>query len=101
MAEAMTAAILSGHRRIAPYGLEGGAPGALGRNHVERAGGTVVELEGTDRIDMIGTVAGFGSLAVNTAYSGAGWYGYGYGSGTVWVNTGAGGALAAGDFLFV
>ena len=58
-------------------------------------------LRGTDRIDMIGTVAGFGSLAVNTAYSGAGWYGYGYGSGTVWVNTGAGGALAAGDFAFV
>jgi 5-oxoprolinase (ATP-hydrolysing) len=50
--EAMTAAILSGHRRVPPYGLEGGAPGALGRNHVERADGLVVELEGTDRIDM-------------------------------------------------
>ena len=50
--EAMTAAILSGHRRIPPYGLEGGAPGALGRNHVERADGSVVELKGTDRIDM-------------------------------------------------
>jgi 5-oxoprolinase (ATP-hydrolysing) len=50
--EAMTAAILSGHRRIQPYGLEGGAPGALGRNHVERADGSVVELQGTDRIDM-------------------------------------------------
>jgi 5-oxoprolinase (ATP-hydrolysing) len=50
--EAMTAAILSGHRRIPPYGLEGGAPGALGRNSVERADGSVVELEGTDKIDM-------------------------------------------------
>jgi 5-oxoprolinase (ATP-hydrolysing) len=50
--EAMTAAILSGHRRIAPYGLEGGAPGALGRNHVERKNGEIVELQGTDRIDM-------------------------------------------------
>jgi 5-oxoprolinase (ATP-hydrolysing) len=50
--EAMTAAILSGHRRIPPYGLEGGAPGALGRNHVERKDGSVVELKGTDRIDM-------------------------------------------------
>jgi 5-oxoprolinase (ATP-hydrolysing) len=50
--EAMTAAILSGHRRIPPYGLEGGAPGALGRNHVERKDGSVVELNGTDRIDM-------------------------------------------------
>jgi 5-oxoprolinase (ATP-hydrolysing) len=50
--EAMTAAILSGHRRIPPYGLAGGAPGALGRNHVERQDGSVVELNGTDRIDM-------------------------------------------------
>ncbi len=50
--EAMTAAILSGHRRIPPYGLEGGASGALGRNSVERADGSVVELQGTDRIDM-------------------------------------------------
>ena len=50
--EAMTAAILSGHRRIPPYGLEGGAPAALGRNHVERQDGSVVELKGTDRIDM-------------------------------------------------
>ncbi|HEY7689986.1 MAG TPA: hydantoinase B/oxoprolinase family protein, partial [Dongiaceae bacterium] len=38
--EAMTAAILSGHRRIHPYGLEGGAQGALGRNHVERKDGS-------------------------------------------------------------
>ena len=49
---AMLAAILSGHRRIAPYGLNGGQPGALGRNRVERADGTIVELQGTDRIDM-------------------------------------------------
>ncbi|HWA47347.1 MAG TPA: hydantoinase B/oxoprolinase family protein, partial [Dongiaceae bacterium] len=50
--EAMTAAILSGHRRIAPYGLDGGQPGALGRNHVERKNGEIIELQGTDRIDM-------------------------------------------------
>jgi 5-oxoprolinase (ATP-hydrolysing) len=50
--EAMTAAILSGHRRIPPYGLEGGGQGALGRNHVERADGSTVELKGTDKIDM-------------------------------------------------
>ena len=30
--EAMTAAILSGHRRVPPYGMAGGEPGALGRN---------------------------------------------------------------------
>ena len=50
--EAMTAAILSGHRRIAPYGMNGGLPGALGRNYVERAGGAVVELGGTDKIEV-------------------------------------------------
>ena len=38
--EAMTAAILSNHRRVPPFGLAGGAPGALGRNWVERADGT-------------------------------------------------------------
>src|ERR1700751_2664918 len=50
--EAMTAAILSGHRKVAPYGMAGGEPGAAGRNHVERADGGSVELGGTDRIDM-------------------------------------------------
>jgi len=48
----MTAAILSNHRRVAPYGMAGGAPGALGRNHVERADGTQVELGPTDKIEL-------------------------------------------------
>ncbi len=47
--EAMEVAILSGHRRIAPYGLAGGKPGALGRNSVERSDGRSEILEGTDR----------------------------------------------------
>jgi 5-oxoprolinase (ATP-hydrolysing) len=50
--EPMTAAILSGHRRIPPYGLAGGAPGQPGRNAVERADGVVEELAGTDRTEM-------------------------------------------------
>ena len=50
--EAMTASILSGHRRVAPYGMAGGAPGALGRNYVERAQGGVEELAGTDSTEM-------------------------------------------------
>ncbi|HVO03946.1 MAG TPA: hydantoinase B/oxoprolinase family protein [Candidatus Cybelea sp.] len=50
--EPMTAAILSGHRVIHPYGMAGGAPGALGRNSVERKDGSVVELKGTDRAEM-------------------------------------------------
>ncbi len=50
--EPMTAAILSGHRRVAPYGMAGGFPGKTGRNWVCRADGKVVELEGCDQIQM-------------------------------------------------
>lgn len=42
--EAMTAAILSNHRRIPPFGLQGGEPGAVGHNRIIRADGTVEEL---------------------------------------------------------
>ncbi|MFE5592094.1 hydantoinase B/oxoprolinase family protein [Streptomyces sp. NPDC056549] len=44
--EPMTVALLTGHRRVPPYGMAGGAPGALGENLVERADGTVEHLEG-------------------------------------------------------
>jgi 5-oxoprolinase (ATP-hydrolysing) len=50
--EPMTAAILSGHRVVPPYGMAGGAPGALGRNSVERKDGAVQELQGTDKAEM-------------------------------------------------
>jgi 5-oxoprolinase (ATP-hydrolysing) len=50
--EAMTAAILSGHRRVPPFGLCGGSPGSLGRNRVERADGAIEILSGTDRTEM-------------------------------------------------
>ncbi len=50
--EPMTAAILSEHRRIAPYGMAGGEPGAVGRNRVERASGEVIELKACDRVEM-------------------------------------------------
>jgi 5-oxoprolinase (ATP-hydrolysing) len=36
--EAMTANVLANHRRIAPFGLEGGGPGTTGRNSVRRRG---------------------------------------------------------------
>jgi len=45
--EAMTAAILSGHRRVPPYGMAGGEPGALGRNYIVRSNGAIEELGGT------------------------------------------------------
>jgi len=50
--EAMTAAILSGHRRVAPYGVAGGAPGAVGRNWVERTGGGTEEFGGAHAVEM-------------------------------------------------
>src|SRR5262249_56806470 len=50
--ERMTAAILSGHRRVAPHGMAGGRPGATGRNWVRRASGETVELGACDQIDM-------------------------------------------------
>ncbi|HET9653405.1 MAG TPA: hydantoinase B/oxoprolinase family protein [Usitatibacter sp.] len=46
--EAMTAAILAGHRRIPPYGMAGGSPGDVGRNWVERADGTRTDLSFAD-----------------------------------------------------
>ena len=42
--EPMTLAILSNHRRVAPFGLAGGAPGKPGRNTIERADGRVETL---------------------------------------------------------
>jgi len=48
--EAMTAAILSNHRRIAPFGLEGGAPGQPGINVLLRRGGRSETLAATAEI---------------------------------------------------
>jgi 5-oxoprolinase (ATP-hydrolysing) len=50
--EPMTANILAGHRRIAPFGSQGGQPGALGRNWVERADGSVEEFGATHTVEM-------------------------------------------------
>jgi 5-oxoprolinase (ATP-hydrolysing) len=50
--EAMTAAILSGHRRIPPYGMAGGEPGEVGRNWVERVDGSTVALGGADKAGL-------------------------------------------------
>ena len=48
----MTAVILANHRRVAPFGLQGGEPGALGRNWVERADGRREEFGGTQEIAL-------------------------------------------------
>ncbi|MFN9127493.1 MAG: hydantoinase B/oxoprolinase family protein [bacterium] len=48
----MTAAILSGRRRVPPYGMAGGEPGQVGRNSVQRADGRIEELDGCDSTPM-------------------------------------------------
>ncbi|MGY8796590.1 MAG: hydantoinase B/oxoprolinase family protein, partial [Woeseiales bacterium] len=48
----MTAAILSGHRKVPPFGQDGGAPGATGRCSVERVDGSVDSLGGADETQM-------------------------------------------------
>jgi 5-oxoprolinase (ATP-hydrolysing) len=50
--EPMVATILSGHRTVPPYGLEGGSHGAVGKTTVERTNGTVNELGATDSTQM-------------------------------------------------
>jgi len=48
----MSAALLSNHRIVAPFGLEGGKPGGLGRQWVERADGRIEELTGCAKADL-------------------------------------------------
>ncbi len=50
--EQMTASMLSGHRRIPPYGMNGGEPGQLGHNYVIRTDGGVTEQGGTDSTEV-------------------------------------------------
>ena len=50
--EPMTVSTLSGHRRVPPYGMAGGSPGALGRNYVERTDQTVTPMAGADSVDV-------------------------------------------------
>jgi 5-oxoprolinase (ATP-hydrolysing) len=50
--EPMTAVMLANHRRIAPFGVKGGAPGAPGRNWVERTDGTREAFGATFAVEM-------------------------------------------------
>ncbi len=50
--ERMTAVMLANHRRIAPFGVAGGMPGATGRNWVERVDGQREEFGATCEVDM-------------------------------------------------
>jgi 5-oxoprolinase (ATP-hydrolysing) len=50
--EPMTAVMLANHRRIAPFGVAGGEPGATGRNWVERTDGTREDYGATFEVEM-------------------------------------------------
>ena len=50
--EHMTAVMLANHRRVPPFGMDGGEPGALGRNWVERQDGSREHFGATCAVDM-------------------------------------------------
>ncbi|HIK12324.1 MAG TPA: hydantoinase B/oxoprolinase family protein [Oscillatoriaceae cyanobacterium M33_DOE_052] len=50
--EPMTAGILSSHRVIPPFGLDGGGDGMVGKNYVVRQYGNVEELGSTATVEM-------------------------------------------------
>ncbi|MCP4973090.1 MAG: hydantoinase B/oxoprolinase family protein, partial [Prochlorococcus sp.] len=66
----MTVAILSGARRVAPFGLRGGQPGALGANQLVHADGQLESLNGCTQVD----VAAGDALRIQTP--GGGGYGH-------------------------
>jgi 5-oxoprolinase (ATP-hydrolysing) len=50
--EAMTAAILSGHRVVEPFGLKGGSAGKVGRNLVQHRNGEIEVLASSAAVQM-------------------------------------------------
>jgi len=66
--ERMDLALLSGHRRVPNFGMEGGEVGELGRNFVERKGGRIEDIEGCAQ-----TVLEVGEAIVIVTPTGGGW----------------------------
>jgi 5-oxoprolinase (ATP-hydrolysing) len=66
--EPMTVTTLASHRRVPPYGMAGGAPGALGRHWVVRADGSVASMHGCDSVPV-----GAGDLFVIETPGGGGY----------------------------
>lgn len=66
--EPMTAAILSNNRIYPPFGMAGGAPGAVGKNWVQRADGSVEQLGHIGKVDMAA-----GDMFVVETPGGGGW----------------------------
>ncbi len=51
--EPMTAVVVASRRRVAPFGLEGGADGLPGRQWITRADGSTTVMSGTDRAEIL------------------------------------------------
>ena len=66
--EKMDCSLLTGHRRVPPFGLDGGAPGECGENAVRRLDGTIEKLEGCDQ-----TVIDAGEAIIIKSPSGGGY----------------------------
>ena len=52
--ETMDCTILSGHRRVRPFGLAGGEPGQVGENWARRRDGRMERLQGCDALVLDG-----------------------------------------------
>jgi 5-oxoprolinase (ATP-hydrolysing) len=63
-----TASIVASRRTVAPFGLAGGADGAAGRQHVERANGAREVILGVARVDLQA-----GDVIVIETPGGGGW----------------------------
>ena len=48
----MTAVLLANHRKVAPFGLAGGQPGATGKNWIERVDGSIEHFGATHEAQM-------------------------------------------------
>ena len=66
--EPMTAVMLANHRRVAPFGVAGGSPGAVGENWVERTDGSREDFGATFKVEM-----GAGDLFVVRTPGGGGY----------------------------
>ncbi|MGB0411760.1 MAG: hydantoinase B/oxoprolinase family protein, partial [Pikeienuella sp.] len=66
--EQMTVTTLCSHRVVPPFGANGGAPGDVGKEWVERVDGTIVAHAGNDQTDVFP-----GDTFVMQTPSGGGW----------------------------
>lgn len=51
--ESMEVNIIAGHRKVPPYGINGGGPGAIGKNYVIHNNGSITDLGTKGQIDVV------------------------------------------------